>query len=147
MSAIQGTHARGARAKRTASDATWTGRSPRARSTEAMSVSRLTSRYPERDEPRSPSIKPTARPKGRRDEDTKPLDMARYQRGDDPHDRADQDAGPKATPGASPEADAHADGEPAAHSLQDIGMDPRDCVAEGCDDDGDGGRNRERPPD
>ena len=61
MSAIQGMHPRGVRAKRTSPDAIWTGRSPRVRSAEAMNVSRLMSRYPERDDPRRPSIRPTAR--------------------------------------------------------------------------------------
>ena len=74
---------------------------------------------------------------------------AGQQRGDDadPPRRADQNTGPQAALRASPEADAHADRQAAARSQPDTGVVPADRVAEGQDDQADGGRHPDPQPD
>ena len=114
-----------------------------------MNASRLSSRYPERDDPRSPSIKPTVRAStgGTSRPSGSPRHEPGNQRGGDADNRADQDAGPWAALRAAPKADARADGDPAANAHRDVGVYPGNRVTEGYDDEGDGEANPDRQPD
>ena len=114
-----------------------------------MNVSRLTSRYPQRDDLRNPAIKTTAsaRTGGTRTPyrvpGTRPAIRARWR----PRQSSRSGCRSMGHSAGLPGGRRQADGNPAARSHPNVGMGCGDRVTEGYDDEGDGEGNPHGQPD